>query len=108
MGEVKSPDRMRPEAAQPAASLYASRQKVYPKAVKGSVRTAKWLILALYIGGALVTYSQLGWVRINEIIRIPIIEYAAVFLLAGIIGLGLRVYRMLRRKEETLAEGAAA
>ncbi|MDO9711289.1 cytochrome c oxidase accessory protein CcoG [Paracraurococcus lichenis] len=51
MGEVKSPERTRPEAAPAsAAPLYASRQKVYPKAVRGRVRLAKWLILALCLG----------------------------------------------------------
>jgi cytochrome c oxidase accessory protein FixG len=48
MGEVTSPDRTKPAAA-PAtpAPLYATRQQVYPKAVKGPVRRAKWLILGL-------------------------------------------------------------
>jgi hypothetical protein len=49
-------------------------------------RWARWAILALYVGLALGIYSQLGWIRLNEIVRIPLIEYAAVFLLAGAIG----------------------
>ena len=51
MGEVKSPERTKLEEA-PATpvTLYASRQKVYPKAVSGPVRRAKWLILALCLG----------------------------------------------------------
>ena len=48
MGEVTSPDRMQAKAVPVSpAPLYATRQKVYPKAVKGTVRRAKWLILAL-------------------------------------------------------------
>jgi cytochrome c oxidase accessory protein FixG len=48
MGEVKSPDSMQAKAAPVSpAPLYATRQKVYPKAVKGTVRRAKWLILTL-------------------------------------------------------------
>ncbi|MBK1659397.1 cytochrome c oxidase accessory protein CcoG [Paracraurococcus ruber] len=63
MGEVTSPDRMKPEAAQAApGSLYASRQKVYPKAVTGRVRTAKWLILALCLG-LYYTVPLLRWDR---------------------------------------------
>src|SRR5690349_12215736 len=47
MGEVKSPELTKPAAAATSAPLYATRQKVYPKAVDGKVRRAKWLILAL-------------------------------------------------------------
>ncbi|TCZ63013.1 cytochrome c oxidase accessory protein CcoG [Roseicella aquatilis] len=51
MGEVKHPERTQPEApTTTSAPLYATRQKVYPKAVHGSVRRAKWLILALCLG----------------------------------------------------------
>nr|WP_240046738.1 cytochrome c oxidase accessory protein CcoG [Paracraurococcus ruber] len=54
---------MKPEAAQAApGSLYASRQKVYPKAVTGRVRTAKWLILALCLG-LYYTVPLLRWDR---------------------------------------------
>ena len=41
MNEVRAPDRTQP------APLYASRQQVYPKAVHGPVRRAKWIILGL-------------------------------------------------------------
>jgi hypothetical protein len=44
------------------------------------------LFVALYIGGALAVYSQLGWARLNEIVRIPLIEYVLVFALAWLIG----------------------
>ena len=47
--------------------------------------------LALYCLAALVVYGQLGWARLNEIVRIPVIEYVAVFalawLLTGILGI---------------------
>ncbi len=66
----------------------------------------KWGILALYIAGVLITYSQLGWVRINEIIRIPIIEYLLVFVLAGMISLGLWIARKVRG--QPALEGGAA
>jgi hypothetical protein len=49
----------------------------------------KWSILAAYIGLTLLVYSQRGWNQLNEIIRIPVIEYLAVLLLAGLIGFGL-------------------
>jgi hypothetical protein len=52
----------------------------------GLKRWVRWSIAALYVGAALVVYSQLGWVRINEIVRIPIIEYILVFVIAGLLG----------------------
>jgi len=44
------------------------------------------LFIALYAGGALAVYSQVGWARLNEIVRIPLIEYVLVFALAWLIG----------------------
>lgn len=55
--------RIDPRGVQPAGteagSLYASRQKVYPKAVQGRVRRAKWAILAL----CLTLYYLVPWLR---------------------------------------------
>ena len=61
MGEVKSPDRTKPGAA-PATRRRSTptRQKVYPKAVKGPVRRAKWLILALCLGSITRSRCALG------------------------------------------------
>jgi uncharacterized membrane protein YhhN len=60
----------------------------------GLPKWAKWLILAVFIALTLVIYNG-QWVRLNEIIRIPLIEYLAVFLLAGLIGGGLWVRRQV-------------
>jgi hypothetical protein len=72
----------------------------------------RWAILALYVGGALLTYGQLGWARLNEIIRIPIIEYVAVAVLALIVTGGLRLAKWVQGKQmfegEPEGEGAAA
>lgn len=67
---------------------------------------ATWAILAAYVGGVVVTYSQFGWVRINEIVRIPIIEYALALLLAGLIALGLRIFK--RAPGISVEEGVTA
>lgn len=48
-------------------------------------------ILGLYIVAVLGVYSQLGWLRLNEIVRIPLIEYLLVFALAWGIGGVVRV-----------------
>lgn len=46
---------------------------------------ARWGFLGLYLFSVIGVYSQIGWDRLNEIIRIPFIEYVLVFVLAGII-----------------------
>ncbi|GGG43778.1 cytochrome c oxidase accessory protein CcoG [Caldovatus sediminis] len=65
MSEMKAPERLqaRPAAASPAPAadlpLYADRQKVYPKAVRGPVRRIKWAVLALCLG----LYYVVPWLR---------------------------------------------
>jgi hypothetical protein len=66
------------------------------------------LILALYVGAALLVYSERGWVQLNEIVRIPVIEYAAVFLLAGLIGAVLWLVRRFGARQVSESGGAAA
>ncbi|HMK08662.1 MAG TPA: hypothetical protein VK449_06475 [Anaerolineales bacterium] len=56
------------------------------------------LILAGYGAAVIAVYSRLGWARINEIIRIPVIDYLAVLLLAGLIAGGLWVARRLKAR----------
>jgi len=58
---------------------------------------ARGVILAIFIGSALWVYSDMGLARLNEIIRIPLIEYLATFVLAGILGGGLWLARLVRR-----------
>jgi hypothetical protein len=52
----------------------------------------RWGFIASYIAGVLIVYSGRGWGNVSEIIRIPIIEYLMVFLLAGIIWLIMRFF----------------
>ncbi len=68
---------------------------------------AKVLILAVYSGSVIAVYTQLGWARLNEIIRIPVIDYLAVLLLAGLVAGGLRVARWVRGRGRS-AEWEAA
>jgi hypothetical protein len=53
----------------------------------------KYMILFIYIAAAGVVYSQRGWAQLNEILRIPLIDYLAVFILAGLLWLVMRVFR---------------
>ena len=43
---------------------------------------------------ALVVYAPRGWGRLGEVVRIPLIDYAAVFALAAIIGGVLGLLRL--------------
>jgi hypothetical protein len=63
----------------------------------GWSRLTRWLVAVGYIGAALVVYSSRGWANLNEIIRIPMIEYLLVFALAGLIALGVWIAGHLRK-----------
>ncbi len=52
-------------------------------------RWVKWMFTAVFIAGAVLVYSQRGWVQLNEVLRIPLIEYLLVFVLAGLVALGI-------------------
>ena len=66
----------------------------------GLKRWQRWRVTGVYAGAVLWVYSGRGWAMLNEIVRIPLIEYALVFLLAGFIALGLRVGRSLQGAEQ--------
>lgn len=53
-------------------------------------------ILATYCLLALWVYSGRGFEKLNEIVRIPVIDYVLVFVLAGLIWLGLWIAKRLR------------
>ncbi len=55
----------------------------------------RWAFVGAFILSTLVVYSSRGWVQLNEIIRIPLIEYGAMFLLALLIWFGIRMFRWI-------------
>lgn len=57
-----------------------------------SIRT-RWVLVALFVVATLGVYAWRGWDKLNEIIRIPVIEYPSVFVLAGIIWLVVWIVR---------------
>lgn len=57
----------------------------------GWSKLTRWSVALGYILAALWLYSSRGWGKLNEVIRIPLIEYLVVFLIAGIIALGIWV-----------------
>ncbi len=58
---------------------------------------SRLLILGGYVGSALFVYGNMGLHRLNEVVRIPLIEYGSMFVLAGLFWLGLRIARTVRR-----------
>jgi hypothetical protein len=65
----------------------------------GWSRRTRGLVLAIYVALAMAIYSQRGWVQLNEIVRIPLIEYLLVFVLAALIGAGLWLARRLKGRQ---------
>jgi cytochrome c oxidase accessory protein FixG len=59
MSNVEARAKLNPVGAPPDQPLYANRQKVYPKAVSGRVRQAKWAVLMLCLG----LYYLVPWLR---------------------------------------------
>lgn len=57
----------------------------------GLSRRTRWLLAALYVAGTAAVYAGRGWNKLDEIIRIPVIEYASVLLLFGIFWVILRL-----------------
>ena len=63
----------------------------------GLSRGVRLTILLAFIGAALLVYNGRGWVNLNEIVRIPLIEYLSTFALAGIFAIGLWLVRKYRK-----------
>lgn len=59
----------------------------------GLSRLIRGIIALGFVVGVVVVYSSRGWANLNEIVRIPVIDYVLVFVLAGIIWLGLRLFK---------------
>jgi hypothetical protein len=74
----------------------------------GLSRWVRWLILGLYMAAALAVYGANDITMIHQITWIPIIEYLAVLLLAGIFGAGLWLAGRVKRWQLANAEGAEA
>jgi hypothetical protein len=62
----------------------------------GLSRGMKAFFTVLFGVAVALVYSERGLAQLNEIIRIPLIDYLSVFVLAGLIGGGLWIARRLR------------
>ena len=74
----------------------------------GLSRRIRWALLFGYIGAALLVYSERGFAYLNEIIRIPVIDYLVILVLAGLFWLGLRAARLFRNWRSSDVEIARA
>jgi hypothetical protein len=72
----------------------------------GWSRMTRWAIGIGYMLAALLVYNGRGWVQLNEIIRIPVIEYLVVFIMAGLIGLGIWIADRFKTKTISAETGA--
>ena len=68
----------------------------------GWSRRVRVLVAGMYVAAALFIYSSRGWSQLNEIIRIPLIEYLLVFVLAGLIALGLWLAVIFRKQAKPI------
>lgn len=62
----------------------------------GFSRLVRGILLAAYLTGVAFVYTGRGWARVNEIIRIPFIDYLSVLVLAGLIALGMWAWRKVK------------
>ena len=70
----------------------------------GLHRWQRWAFVGAYIAALVAVYSSRGWLQLNEILRIPLIEYLLVFVLALLIWLGIWVLNWLRQTVPALAK----
>ena len=66
----------------------------------GLKKWQRWLVIGIYTLAALGVYSGRVWLALSEMIRIPVIEYGLVFVLAGLIALGLEIRRKIQGPEQ--------
>ncbi|MFC5289560.1 hypothetical protein ACFPM7_21105 [Actinokineospora guangxiensis] len=65
----------------------------------GLSRRTRWVLGWAFIAAVLGVYLWRGIGRIDEVVRIPVIEYALVGVLAALVWLGLRIAALLRPRE---------
>jgi hypothetical protein len=66
----------------------------------GLRRSTRWLIGLTYVVAVVATYAWLDFGRVNEVIRIPIIDYVLVAVLSLLIWGGLAIARRVRRVDQ--------
>ncbi|HEU5090130.1 MAG TPA: hypothetical protein VFT99_21895, partial [Roseiflexaceae bacterium] len=62
----------------------------------GLSKRVRWLFGLAYALGIVLVYNVRGWDKLNEIVRIPLIDYVAVLVLAGIFWAGLWIIGLFK------------
>jgi hypothetical protein len=70
-------------------------------------KLTRWIIGLGYILSALGVYNWKGWGYLNEVIRIPFIEYLVALLMAGLVALGIWIADRFKRQPVALENPAA-
>ena len=77
----------------------------HPDARAGALSRGALAVGGLYVVGVVVVYAGRGWGNLNEIIRIPLIDYLLVFVLAGLIWLVTLAFRKRGRRPQPRRRG---
>ncbi|TQL91118.1 hypothetical protein [Pseudonocardia kunmingensis] len=62
----------------------------------GLSRAVRWAFAAVYVGAVLIVYTGRGLGGVHEVVRIPLIEYLLVGVVALLVWAGLRIARLRR------------
>jgi hypothetical protein len=65
----------------------------------------KWSVLVFFITAILTIYSERGLENLNEVIRIPLIEYLLAFVFAGVVWLGLKAKKRMLKARTSVPVG---
>ncbi|WP_235917124.1 hypothetical protein [Maritimibacter harenae] len=60
----------------------------------GLTRATRWIIGVAVVGATLAVYSERGWTRLEEVARIPLIDYVLVAVIAGLLLLVKRRFHL--------------
>ena len=67
----------------------------------GLPKWVHWIVYAAFLGGIWWVYSDRGWGNVNEVFRIPIIDYGLVVILGGALVLVLWLIRRRQRAKSS-------
>ncbi|GGJ48809.1 hypothetical protein [Deinococcus roseus] len=67
----------------------------------GWSRLTRWIVASLFSGWVIYVYSGRGWGKLNEIMRIPLIDYVLVFVLAGLVWLLVWIGQGIRKLQKS-------
>ena len=67
----------------------------------GLPKWVHWIVYAAFLGGIWLVYSDRGWGNVNEVFRIPIIDYGLVVVLGGALVLVLWLIRRRQRAKSS-------